>query len=111
MDRDRWAFVRRNHTADAAVSLGELRERGIAVLLILGEDDRNVDVDETRATYDRLIGGRLTTARFPGAAHTLARSSVEESELWGVLVGTFAPRHVFVPGYLDAQRDFLASLH
>jgi len=46
----------------------------------------------------------------PGAPHSLARSCAEESELWGVLVGTFAPRQVFVPGYLDAQRDFLAGL-
>ncbi|MFI6430185.1 alpha/beta hydrolase family protein [Rhodococcus oryzae] len=110
MDRDRWGFVLRNHTADATAALGELGRRDIPVLLVLGEDDRNVDVDDTQRAYERLLGDRLTTARFPGAAHTLARSGVEESELWGVLVGTFAPRQVFVPGYLDAQRDFLAGL-
>lgn len=110
MDEARWGFVRTNAGADATADLTAMGEKHVPTLLVLAGEDLNVDVDETRRVYEALLGDALTTRFFEGARHTLARPSVEDDALWGTLVGVLAPRQVFTPGYLDAQRDFLARL-
>lgn len=110
MTRDRWGFVLRNHTADATADLARLGQRDVPVLLLLGEEDRNVDVDETQAAYAAALGDHLTVRRFAGAAHTLARTWIDDEPVLGTPTALLLPRRVFVPGYLDAQTDFLAAL-
>jgi dipeptidyl aminopeptidase/acylaminoacyl peptidase len=110
MSQDRWSFVRRNYRADATADLEALGRRHIPVLLLLGEEDLNVDIDETEATYRTMLGPSLTVQRFPDARHSLARTAVEDNAWWGVTVGVLAPRQVFVSGYLDAHRDFIERL-
>ncbi|WP_395829362.1 alpha/beta hydrolase family protein [Archangium violaceum] len=110
MSAARWGFVSRNYTADATADLVALGVRDIPVLLVLGDEDRHVDVDETEATYRALLGDRVTVACFAGAAHSLARSWVEDDALRGIVTAVLAPRQVFVPGFLDVQRAFLAAL-
>ncbi|MBB2910659.1 hypothetical protein FHS43_001922 [Streptosporangium becharense] len=110
MTEARWGFVMRNFRADATADLTAMGRRGVPTLLLLGEDDRNVDADETERTYRDLLGDALTVRRFPGAAHSLARTDVEDDAVWGTIVGVMAPRRVFADGYLEAQRDFLARL-
>lgn len=110
MDADRWGFVLRNYTADATADLAAMGAARVPTLLLLGEDDRNVDVDETERAYRAALGEQLTVRRFAGARHTLARVAVEDDTAWGVVVAVLAPRQVFVPGYLDAQQSFLEDL-
>lgn len=110
MDEARWGFVSLNVHADATADLTTMGTKGVPTLLVVGGDDLNVDVDETRRVYEDLLGDALTVRFFDGARHTLARPAVEDSTLWGLAVGVLAPRQVFVPGYLDAQRDFLETL-
>jgi uncharacterized protein len=107
MDEARWGFVLRNWQADATDDLAAMAARHVPTLLLLGDEDRNVDVDETERTYRALLGADVEVHRFAGARHTLARTAVEDSTAWGLVVGLLAPRQVFVPGYLDAYRDFL----
>lgn len=110
MDRRRWGFVSRNFRADATLDLTRLGEEGIPVLLLLGENDRNVDIAETESTYRALLADHLTTVTFPDANHTLATSDIEDNGFAALVVATFTPRAIFAPGYLDAQRTFLESL-
>jgi dipeptidyl aminopeptidase/acylaminoacyl peptidase len=110
MDEDRWGFVLRNHTADATSDLAAMGASRVPTLLLLGEEDRNVDVDETERAYRAALGGDLTVRRFAGARHTLARAAVEDHAVWGAAVAILAPKQVFVPGYLEAQQVFLEDL-
>lgn len=107
MDEARWGFVSRSYLADATSDLSAMGDAQVPTLLLLAEDDLNVDVDETEAVYRDLLGASLEVRRFPDARHTLARTAVEDHTVWGTLVAVLAPREVFAPGYLDAQRDFL----
>ncbi|GAA0714213.1 alpha/beta hydrolase family protein [Dactylosporangium roseum] len=106
MSEDRWAFARTNYRADATADLQALRHRGIPVLLLLGEEDRNVDIDETEAAYRTTLGPSLTVRRFPNARHSLVRTAVEDHDWWGVTVAVLTPRRLFVPGCLNAHRNF-----
>ncbi len=110
MEADRWAFVLRNYRADATESLTAMAERGIPTLLLLGDDDLNVDTAETEAAYRAALDDSVEVRRFPGARHTLARDTVEDSAVRGLLIGTFTPRQVFAPGYLAAYQELLGRL-
>ncbi|MGW7410869.1 alpha/beta hydrolase family protein [Streptomyces sp. NPDC054863] len=107
MTAARWRFVTRNHTADATADLRALR--GVPVLLTLADHDLNVDTAETESVYRRELaaGGTLTVDRYPDAAHSLVKRSVEESAARIALTALFAPRALFADGFLDRQRDFL----
>ncbi|WP_306371497.1 S9 family peptidase [Nocardiopsis sp. CC223A] len=109
MDPARWDFARLNFRADATADLRALSERGIPVLLMLGDHDLNVDVDETARVYTRLLGPDLRVERFD-AAHSLARPAMEESALLGVATAVLWPRALFAPGTLDAYRSFLGRV-
>jgi dipeptidyl aminopeptidase/acylaminoacyl peptidase len=109
MDRARWGFVSRNHTADATGDLTRMAHRRVPVLLMLGEHDRNVDVDETASTYRRLLGDTVDVARFD-AAHSMARPIVEDCGAAGLITGVVWPRALLAPGVLDTYRDYLADL-
>ncbi|GAA4977137.1 alpha/beta hydrolase family protein [Kineococcus glutinatus] len=109
MDAERWGFVARNFRADATADLEAAAARHLPVLLTLGSEDRNVDVDETEATYRRILGDDVTVARFE-AAHSMARPAVEESDALGLLAAVARPRALLAPGVLSTYRDFLAAL-
>ena len=106
MDAERWGFVLRNFRADATADLEAAAARHVPVLLLLGSHDRNVDVDETAATYRRILGDDVAVARFE-AAHSMARPAVEESGALGLLTAVLWPRALLAPGVLGTYRDFL----
>jgi dipeptidyl aminopeptidase/acylaminoacyl peptidase len=106
MSADRWQFVLKNFQVDATESLTELGQTEIPVLLLLGANDRNVNIAETEKVYSTLLDDTLSTRIFAGANHSLARSSVEDNPVIAVLTATFAPRSLFAPGYLDALTSF-----
>ncbi|BAL88302.1 putative X-Pro dipeptidyl-peptidase [Actinoplanes missouriensis 431] len=108
MDAARWDFVRRNYRSDATADLRAMSAKPVTVLLMLGEHDRNVDIAETEATYQRILGDKVTTARFD-AAHSMARPVMEDSTVAGLVTGVFWPRALFAGGVLHAYRDFLAA--
>ena len=54
MSADRYRFVRANLDADASEALARVR---VPLLALFGDTDPNVDVDESRATYERLVPG------------------------------------------------------
>ncbi|MEU4562715.1 alpha/beta hydrolase [Actinoplanes sp. NPDC023936] len=108
MDAARWDFVRRNYRSDATADLLALSATPVTVLLLLGEHDRNVDVAETEATYRRILGDRLTTARFD-AAHSMARPAMEDSAPLGLATGVVWPRALLADGVLGTYGDYLAA--
>ncbi|WP_046776745.1 alpha/beta hydrolase family protein [Streptomyces yangpuensis] len=109
MTAARWRFVSRNHTADASADLPALR--GVPVLLVLAGHDVNVDTADTEAAYRRLLPGpALRVGHYPDATHGLVKHDVENSSLRLTLTALCAPRALFADGFLEDQRQFLASV-
>lgn len=86
--------------------------RGVPVLLTLAGHDINVDTADTERNYRRVLdaGGALTVKRYPDAAHSLLKQSVEQSDLKTTLTALFFPRSLFADGFLHNQRQFLKDL-
>ncbi|MFF1544754.1 alpha/beta hydrolase family protein [Streptomyces sp. NPDC058291] len=110
MTADRWRFISKNYTADATQNLRALR--GVPVLLALAGHDINVDTADTERVYRKTLdaGGTLTVKRYPDAAHSLLKHSIEQSDLKTTLTALFSPRKLFAEGFLDHQRQFLQEL-
>lgn len=108
MSAERWYFVKRNYTSDATADLRAMRDRKAQVLLMLGEHDRNVDITETAGGYQEAMGERVTVQRFD-AAHSMAKPSMEDSGLLGLVTAVFWPRALLADGVLDAYRDYLEA--
>lgn len=99
----RWGFILRNYTADATEDLSRVR---VPTLLVLAGHDLNVDVADTEAVY-RASPAPLWVRHYPGAVHSLLREEVAGSEIRTVLTALFAPRDLFVDGFLADQAGFL----
>ncbi|WP_306819975.1 alpha/beta hydrolase family protein [Streptomyces sp. DSM 40750] len=110
MTTGRWGFISKNYTADATHDLRALR--GIPVLLALAGHDINVDTADTERVYRKVLEaeGGLTVKRYPDAAHSLVKQSIEQSDLETTLTALFSPRSLFADGFLDGQRQFLMEL-
>lgn len=106
MTEDRWRFVMRNRDLDARDSLPAVD--GTPVLLLLGEEDDNVDVDDTERVYREILGGPcLEVIRYPGADHAL----LDHDGLSLTVTATFRPRDIFADGLLDDIERFAALRH
>ncbi|KIA64936.1 alpha/beta hydrolase family protein [Nocardia vulneris] len=105
MSEDRWNFVLRNYRADVTAVLADVE---VPVLLILGADDLNVDVDETERVYREIIPPQqLTVQRYSNASHSIVESRFGNDPDWrATVVALFAPRSLYAPGYLDALREY-----
>ena len=81
------------------------------VLLMLGGKDINVDVNNTRNTYQALLTrpGQLTVKYYPPSTHNMVDKSVEESLIKSWTLGLFFPRQIFTAGYLADQTRFIAD--
>jgi dienelactone hydrolase len=109
MTPDRWTFAKRNYLSDASADLANVR---VPVLLMLAGHDVNVDVADTESGYRRHLPdpGQLHIARYPDATHSLVPNDIEASTVKSTLVALVAPRSLFTPGALSAQRDFVATV-
>ncbi|SEB24549.1 hypothetical protein SAMN04488580_11437 [Mycobacterium sp. 283mftsu] len=110
MSADRWGFVARNYRADVSATLPHLT---VPVLLELGEGDRNVDVAETERVYRELVHRDLLTVQtYPHASHSLAKEDLENNpnSVKAYVMGTFAPRQIYAPSYLDNLRRYVQEL-
>lgn len=102
--QDRWGFILKNYRSDASADLNGLKT---PTLLVLGGQDRNVDVDETETTYRQLLAGTLNVCTLPQATHegtVHGRSQLDEYAR-----AAFAPRSLFAPNFLACQEHFLRS--
>ena len=105
MSQDRWQFVLTNHSADATSSLPILQET--PVLLQLGEHDIHVDVDDTEAVYQRVLGPDcLTVVRYPDAGHSMLKKDLEESTIALWIQALWQPRTIFADGVLNTIKAF-----
>ncbi|MCE0535210.1 alpha/beta fold hydrolase [Kineosporia rhizophila] len=110
MSRARWGFVLKNFRSDATCALHDLAARGTPVLLVLAGHDQNVDAHETERIYRSVLGPQKLQVRwFAGAAHSLARTDVEQSQVRGLLTAVFRPRRLMAPGFLDALAEYAAT--
>ncbi|MEV6554950.1 alpha/beta fold hydrolase [Nocardia sp. NPDC051756] len=105
----RWRFIQRNYTADAAADLAAVR---IPVLLVLADHDLNVDIVDTETRYRQLIPADLLHVRhYRDATHALIRKNIEDSTVKTVAVAIAAPRSLFAEGFLSDQAQFIRDLH
>lgn len=109
MTEARWGFVLRNFESDADADLAASAARPIPVQLMIGTEDRNVDVAETEASYRASFGSELTVSRADGA-HSLAKPVMEDNEFVGFVTGVFWPRALLAPGVIHDYTTFLASI-
>ncbi|SDI41653.1 hypothetical protein SAMN05421505_1501 [Sinosporangium album] len=106
---ERWTFISKNYTSDAAQDLAAMR---VPVLLLLAGHDRNVDVADTEAGYRHHLRapGLLQIRHYPDATHALIRKEIQDSELKMFLFAVAAPRSLFSDGFLDDQRRYLEQV-
>jgi dienelactone hydrolase len=108
MSRERWSFVLRNVTADATADLRSFRS---PVLLLLGEEDLNVDWQETEQVYRREISSKLLTVRtFPNTEHSMLLTKTADSPFRAVFISLFAPRRITNPDYTSEIIRFLQKI-
>lgn len=109
MTEERWGFVLRNVRADATADLSAAAARDTPTLLLIGEHDRNVNVNETELVYQDTLESALTVKRID-AVHSMARPIVDENDFVGTAVGVFWPRALLAPGVIDSYTQFLRTL-
>ncbi|MCC5468180.1 alpha/beta hydrolase family protein [Pelosinus baikalensis] len=108
ISKDRWTFVSKNFLSDAT---DDLRHFNSPVLLLLGEEDRHVNVKETEQVYRNTIkSSLLTVAVFPNTEHSMLSTQTADSELQALLISLFAPRQITVPDYMNEIEEFLKKL-
>lgn len=109
MSSARWGFVARNFRADATEDLLASAARNIPILLLAGDRDRNVDIDETERVYRGIFADDLSVKRFD-AVHSLARPVIDSNNLVGTAAGIFWPRALLALGVISTYTDFLDTL-
>lgn len=109
MSRERWRFVSRNYTSDATNDIANFES---PVLLMLGDQDINVDVQETERVYREHVSPSelLRVKLLPDTEHSMLPVSTAESPARALLISLFAPRNITVKGYMDEIEDFLRSI-
>ncbi|MGB6124555.1 MAG: alpha/beta hydrolase [Gordonia sp. (in: high G+C Gram-positive bacteria)] len=100
-----FAFAERNFRADAANAVARI---STPLLLVLGGEDRAVDITQTESLYrSKMRSDLLTVKTFADATHTITRNQIEYRDDFRVSARTlFAPTSVYAPGYLDTLRIF-----
>ncbi len=101
---DRWRFIQANFESDASADLAQVK---VPTLLILGDKDAEVDVADTDRGYRRFVQ-RLEVKHYPGGTHGITYA--DRGEFATNVIGLFAPRSLFVDGYLDDMRRFVAGI-
>lgn len=109
MEEARWRFVLRNFGSDATGDLVDAAASSIPWHLMVGTQDRNVDVSETEQVYRSIFGSALTVSHVTGA-HSLARSVVEDNDFIGLFTGILWPRALLAPAVIDDYGSFLSRL-
>ncbi|MGO3834531.1 alpha/beta hydrolase family protein [Leucobacter sp. UCMA 4100] len=109
MEEARWGFVLQNFESDATDDLVDAADRSIPWHLMVGTQDRNVDVSETEQVYRSIFGSSLTVSQANGA-HSLARTVVEDNGFIGLVTGVFWPRALLAPEVIDDYGSFLSRL-
>lgn len=100
MSRDRYGFALKNFHADAMQDYRQLRK---PLLMLLGEDDLNVDIFDTRDTLASLSQGQppIHTEVLPNATHSLLKSNHFNTQSPGLLF--LAKLHLFGDSALSPQ--------
>lgn len=108
MSRERWNFVSKNFNSDATESLRHFKS---PVLLLLGEDDVNVDIQDTERVYRKEIDPSylLHVKTFQHTEHSMLPTSIAGSEWKMGLRFLFAPRSITTEGYMAAIEEFLTN--
>jgi alpha/beta superfamily hydrolase len=109
MSRERWSFVSKNYSSDATESLRHFKS---PVLLLLGEDDVNVDIQDTERTYRKEIHPSylLDVKTFQNTEHSMLPTSIAGSEWKMGLRFLFTPRNITTEGYMDEIEAFLTKV-
>lgn len=104
--KDRWSFAERNNDLDARDTLSAMKDT--PVLLLLGGQDDNVDVEDTERIYREILDGPcLDVIHYPDAEHNL----LDHDGVALTLTGIFEPRSIFADEMLSDVERFAARPH
>jgi len=107
MSAERYRFVALNYLSDAADDLSLLK--GLPTLLLQGGQDVLVDIDETAATYQDILGDCLHLSRYDNANHSLIRAELSECESCLLITAITNPDKLF-PKTMSADiEDFVRT--
>ncbi|WP_046173506.1 alpha/beta hydrolase family protein [Domibacillus indicus] len=100
MSEERYLFVQKNISSDAAEDLKNIKS---PIFLILAEKDENVDSEETEKVYKQLLPEKqLKIKTISGVGHSMLNPSLYNSELLIYLSAIIAPKDTLISTeYLD----------
>jgi esterase/lipase len=84
MSKERFLFVKKNYLSDATENFNGITQ---PVLILLGEEDRNVNVQNTYAVLKKIISSKTNLSLYiiPNATHTLLKHPKYNSQKPGPL--------------------------
>lgn len=111
MSEDRYKFVKQNWRSDASQ---QLKNINVPVLALFGEEDLNVNVNDSVATYrrefERAGHNDFTIKIFPNATHNLTKANYRNTQLPGlpdaILINVLGD-NIFSEGVLDYLADWV----
>lgn len=111
---NRQDFERRNSRADATKEISEVR---IPIMILMGEDDRNVDADETITVWEQTLPKETERCirKIPGATHGLLRSRwfdyqlPSQFPLWKQALFLLSGQYAYSPKALNAFSSWIIN--
>lgn len=108
LSEERWSFILKNYQADATKDLEYFYS---PVKLFLGGRDINVDSNNTKEVYEKVIPkNRLSVTMIPGTDHFMLREAYVDSEVLKIATAFFTPRQLAHPAYYAGIKEFLQSV-
>jgi dienelactone hydrolase len=109
ISEERWKFIAKNYQADATE---ELKYFNSPVHLVLGGQDINVDIHDTKQVYKQNISlDLLSISLLPDADHSMLRKELSTSKLRTNIAAIFFPKYLFDPKYLNDLTQFVAPFN
>ena len=112
MSEARFGFVERNLLANASEDYENLRQ---PMLILLGEQDLNVDINETRDSLTRIFRHRnnIQINIIPNASHGLLKAEAFNQQVLGLLFWLkliWAGESALAPGFTSVLNDWIGQL-
>lgn len=106
---ERYYFIKKNMLEDAEK---DLKQISVPCYLLMAEKDQNVDSQETKEVYQKLISNKkLHVQTISSVDHNMLNSAIQKSEFLISLSLILFPKDILIsPAYLKACEDIVADL-
>jgi uncharacterized protein len=95
----RWNLVRKSYTADVTEDLKKIKS---PIYLILAEEDKNVNANETEQVYKKLLSSSLlSVTRIPKVNHSMINHKIANNSFLTTMTAIFFSRYLIEGEYLE----------